>query len=140
MCVCVCMRVCMCVCVCACVCACVCVCVHVRVCVCICIIIRVCISPFLQFTIGQYKNITADGNTHTRLVVQCNENITSKFILRDLLLLASYIFGIYFFFKDEHEEYISPTANRKGSYSSTNNCSCMHVCDTSNSLSPPHML
>ena len=51
-------------------------------------------------------SITVDGNTHTRLSVECNDNISSKFILRDLLLLASYIFGIYFFFKAEHEEYL----------------------------------
>ena len=69
-----------------------------------------------QFTIGQHKNITVDGDTQTRLVVECNENISSKFILRDLLLLASYLFGIYFFFKDEHEEYL-PQLTEKVSYS-----------------------
>ena len=62
--------------------------------------------PF-QFTPGVFNNVS---NTS---VVMCNRHIISNFVLPDLLLLASYLFGLYLFSKDE-TEYLSNLAEKVG--------------------------
>ena len=67
-----------------------------------------------QFSPG---NITHEivGNENVS-VISCREHLISSFVLLDILLLASYLFGIYLFSRGE-TEYLSNLASKVAHHS-----------------------
>ena len=76
-----------------------------------------------QFLPGMSKFNTSYAPNESVRLINCERHIISSFILLDILLLASYIFGLYLFSRGE-TEYLSNLAEKVRGHV----CVCPSVC------------
>ena len=69
------------------------------------------LSFFIQFLPGRSVFNSSYAPNQTIRVINCERHIISSFILLDILLLASYLFGLYLFSRGE-TEYLSNLAEK----------------------------